>query len=258
MDMLGLLADLPGATLVAATAIVLFAGFVKGAVGFAMPMIIISGLGSILPAETALAALILPTLVTNGRQALRGGWQGAWAAVKRYRLFLAALLVFLVGSAQLVGVIPSRALFLVIGVPLVIFAVLQLAGWVLRLDPRHRRRDEMLIGGFAGFMGGMSGIWGPPTVMYLAATDAPKSEAMRVQGVIYGIGSVALLAAHLRSGVLNAQTLPLSLAAIVPALAGMALGYVLHDRMPQATFRRAMLVVLAIAGLNLVRRGLMA
>ena len=66
-------------TFVFALAIGLLAGFVKGAVGFAMPMILISGLGSILPAELALAALILPTLVTNGMQALRQGTGAARA-----------------------------------------------------------------------------------------------------------------------------------------------------------------------------------
>ncbi|MEC7764828.1 MAG: sulfite exporter TauE/SafE family protein [Pseudomonadota bacterium] len=256
--MLGLLSDLALPTLLAAAVIVLFAGFVKGAVGFAMPMIMVSGLGSILPPDIALAALIVPTLVTNIRQASRGGWPAAGQAVKDYRVFLIALLILLVCSAQLVGVISSKVLFLVIGVPLVVFAILQLVGWTLRLNPANRTRDEVLIGGFAGFLGGMSGIWGPPTVMYLTATDAPKAAAMRVQGVIYGIGSVALLLAHLRSGVLNAQTIPLSLAAMAPALIGMWMGYKLHDRMPQATFRRAMLFVLVVAGLNLIRRGLVA
>ncbi len=256
MDQLGILAELPAATLVGGAVIVLFAGFVKGAVGFAMPMIMISGLGSILPAETALAALILPTLATNVRQSLRGGWRGAVETGRRYRLFLAALLICLVLSAQLVTVIPTQALFLLIGGILVVFGALQLSGWVLRLNAANRVRDEIAVGGIAGALGGVSGIWGPPTVMYLTATDAPKSEAMRVQGVIYGIGSVALLLAHLRSGVLNAHTLPLSVAAILPAFVGMAVGYMLHDRMPQATFRRAMLFVLVLAGLNLVRRGL--
>lgn len=256
MDLFGVFSDMAATTLIAATLIILFAGFVKGAVGFAMPMIMISGLGSILPPETALAALIVPTLVTNIRQASRGGWAAAWQSVKDYRVFLIAMLILLVLSAQLVGVISSKALFLVIGVPLVAFAVLQLAGFALRLDPENRTRDEALMGGFAGFLGGMSGIWGPPTVMYLTATDAPKSAAMRVQGVIYGIGSIALLLAHLRSGVLNPSTLPLSIAAVGPALIGMWIGFKLHDRMPQATFRRAMLLVLVVAGLNLIRRGL--
>ena len=42
----------------AALAITLFAGFVKGAVGFAMPMIMISAFSSFLPPEVALAGLI--------------------------------------------------------------------------------------------------------------------------------------------------------------------------------------------------------
>ena len=38
------------------------AGFIKGVVGFAMPMVFIAGLSLIVPPELALAGLILPTL----------------------------------------------------------------------------------------------------------------------------------------------------------------------------------------------------
>ena len=51
--------------LVLAAVIAVFAGFVKGAVGFALPMVMISGLGSFLAPEIALAALILPAVTTN-------------------------------------------------------------------------------------------------------------------------------------------------------------------------------------------------
>ena len=40
-------------------------GLVKGLVGFAMPTVMISGLGSIVAPDIALAWLLLPTLVTN-------------------------------------------------------------------------------------------------------------------------------------------------------------------------------------------------
>ena len=43
----------------------LIAGLVKGVVGFALPMVMISILGSVVSPELALAGLILPTLVTN-------------------------------------------------------------------------------------------------------------------------------------------------------------------------------------------------
>ncbi len=252
-----LLADMPLSLMLASVAIVFFAGFVKGAVGFAMPMIMISGLSSILPAETALAVLILPTVVTNQFQAFRQGWRAALHVVIKMRIYLVMMLVFLVSSAQLVNIVPQWALLMLIGLPIVLFAITQLVGLRLHLAPETKTRDELVIGGVSGFIGGMSGVWGPPLIAYLIATDTEKTEAVRVQGVAFGLGGLALLAAHLRSGVLNEATLPLSAAALIPALAGMGVGVLLHDRMPQSTFRRAMLVVLFLAGLNLIRRALM-
>ncbi|MEJ2028585.1 MAG: sulfite exporter TauE/SafE family protein [Maritimibacter sp.] len=249
-----LLADMPLSLMLASVAIVFFAGFVKGAVGFAMPMIMISGLSSILPAETALAVLILPTVVTNQFQAFRQGWRAALHVVIKMRIYLVMMLVFLVSSAQLVNIVPQWVLLLLIGAPIVLFAITQLVGLRLHLTPETKTRDELVIGGVSGFIGGMSGVWGPPLIAYLIATDTEKTEAVRVQGVAFGLGGLALLAAHLRSGVLNEATLPLSAAALIPALAGMGVGVLLHDRMPQSTFRRAMLVVLFLAGLNLIRR----
>ncbi|KAF0675551.1 sulfite exporter TauE/SafE family protein [Profundibacterium mesophilum] len=238
-------------------AITLAAGFVKGAVGFAMPMLMISGLGSVLAPELALAAIILPTLVSNIWQALRGGLGAARAAFVDHWRYIVIVMLFIMGSAQLLTLLPAWLLYLILGVPVTGFAIAQLAGWSPRIPAHARRRAELGIGAFAGFMGGMSGVWGPPTVMYLTALDTPKAQQIRVQGVVYGMGSVMLLAAHLRSGVLNAQTLPLSAGLLVPALAGMALGMAFCDRLDQARFKRLTLVVLVVAGANLIRRGLM-
>ena len=92
---------------------------------------------------------------------------------------------------------------------------------------------------------------------YLTALGTEKKEQMRIQGVIYGLGAVVLFFAHLGSGVMRAETLPFSLLMILPALLGMWIGGKLQDRIDQATFRKATLFVLLIAGLNLVRRALM-
>jgi hypothetical protein len=236
--------------------IAVFAGFVKGAVGFALPMIMISGLGSLLPPEIALAALIVPTVFSNVWQALRDGVAAALASVRRFWLYTLITLVFIAFSAQLVRVLPDWLFFLGLGTLVTVFTLAQIAGWRLRLRPEHRRRAEVIIASVAGFIGGMSGVWGPPTVAYLTAIETPKGEQMRVQGVVYGAGAVVLALSHLKSGVLNAQTLPLSAAMLVPCLIGMGLGFLAHDRLDQERFRKATLLVLTVAGLNLIRRGL--
>ncbi len=239
--------------LILALLIAMVAGFVKGVVGFAMPLVLISGLTTFIAPELALAGLILPTLVTNGWQALRQGPQAALGSIRRFRVFLGAGLVTLIISAQLVRVIPDRTMLLVIGVPVVFFALLQLSGAKFHLA-RRSPAIEAAVGAFAGAIGGVSGIWGPPTVAYLTALGTQKHDQMRIQGVIYGLGAVALLGAHIGSGVLRAATVPFSISLIIPALVGMWLGSQVMDRIDQPAFRRATLFVLLLAGANLLRR----
>ncbi|MHA6346262.1 sulfite exporter TauE/SafE family protein [Roseivivax sp. CAU 1761] len=250
--------ELGGGVLVLCLIIAFTAGVVKGMVGFAMPMIMISGLGSLLAPELALAGLILPTLITNGVQALRQGPGAAWSSVRRFRVFLIVGGVMLLFSAQLVAVLPVGPMLALIGVPITAFAVAQLCGWKGDLPGGGGRATEIGVAGFAGFIGGLSGVWGPPTVAYLTMLGTEKRDQMRVQGVIYGLGAVALTGAHLGSGVLNAATLPFSALLIMPALAGMWVGGQVQDRIDQQAFRRATLAVLLVAGLNLVRRALLA
>mmetsp|Transcript_22657 Transcript_22657/g.37189 ORF Transcript_22657/g.37189 Transcript_22657/m.37189 type:complete len:256 (+) Transcript_22657:2694-3461(+) len=246
----------PGLWLIALSIAVL-GGFVKGVVGFAMPMVVISGLSSFIDPELALAGLILPTLVANGTQAFRQGIRPALVSARRFWVYLSVGGVVLICSAQLVRVLPIGVLLGFIGLAVTLFALVQLAGWSLRLA-RQRADVEAGIGAFAGFLGGLSGIWGPPTVMYLTALNTEKTEQMRVQGVIYGLGAVALVGAHIGSGVLRAETLPLSLALIAPALLGQWVGGKVLDRIDQTAFKRATLLVLLIAGLNLIRRAVLA
>lgn len=242
--------------LVYALLVSLFAGMIKGVVGFAMPTILISGLSTFLSPELALAGLILPTLITNGMQAFRQGFAAAWQSIVRFRAFMFVGAMVLLGSAQLVRVLPSSVMFMIIGMSVAGFALMQLSGWQPKL-PEKSWRLEAAIGAFAGFIGGLSGIWGPPTVAYLTAINTPKVEQMRVQGVTFGLGAFMLLLAHIQSGVATWETLPFSAVLVVPAVIGVLIGFQFQDRIDQKQFKHLTLIVLFVGGLNLIRRGLM-
>lgn len=239
-----------------AAAVTFFAGFVKGAIGFAMPMIMMSAFGSFLPAPVALALLILPTLVTNVQQATRQGFGAAWESARRYQWHIGMVVLFIFVSAPFAKVLPAWVMYLALGVPIVAFALWQLSGRPLTLPIHHRRRAEIVSGIIGGLYGGISGIWGPPLIVYLLSVGATKLDQIRVQGVVFLLGAVALTAAHLTSGLLNAQTLPLSALMVIPALAGMQLGFALQDRMDVTQFRRWTLILLVLTGANLIRRAL--
>lgn len=254
-----ILSIIPLHILFVAFVIAAVAGVIKGIVGFAMPMVLISGLSSFLPPDVALAGIILPTLVTNAMQVFRSGWRAVAQTIRRFSVFLSIGAVMLLLSAQLVAILPAQVFLLSIGGCVTLFALYQLSGRAP--EPGTKAQNPVLdaaIGAFAGFVGGISGIWGPPTVAYLTAIGTEKRMQMLAQGVIYGLGAFLLLFAHLGSGVLNAETAPLSAVLVLPAMLGMWLGGLISDRFDQTTFRKVTLLVLIFGGLNLVRRGLLA
>lgn len=245
------------AMLTLACAIGAIAGAVKGAVGFGLPIIMMSGLSTVMHPELALAGLIIPALVTNWWQALRSGFGKTLGTMRAFRPFLLTGLVFLVTAAQLVRILPLPALLLALGVPVSIYAAASLAG----RSPRMRRNPgpaaKAGAGAVAGFFGGLAGVWGPATVALLSAMDLGKTETMRIQGVIYGLGAAAMTLSHIGSGVLNASTVWFSAAMLPPTLLGMWLGLLLHDRINRRTFWTLMMIALLLAGLNLIRRAMM-
>lgn len=254
--MTGLLPVSDPMMIVAVFAIAMAAGIVKGVVGFGMPMILLSGLSGLISPEIALSALILPTLFTNGWQALRQGTAEALRSVRDYRRFLVTGGIVLVICAQAVPYVNKSILLTVLGIVIGGFAAMQLFG----IQPKIKRptpAGEVAVGVFAGFVGGISAVWGPPTVLYLTAMNTGKKDQIRIQGVIYGLGGLALTVAHIASGILNTKTAPFSALLLLPALAGMVIGFAIQDRIEQRVFKNLTLIVLIVAGLNLVRLGVL-
>lgn len=251
-------AGLPTHLFVAALAITLFAGFVKGAVGFAMPMILVSAFAIFMPQELVLAALILPTLVANISQAFRQGVGPAKETAFTYRRFLIATVICIAISAPFADLIPRTVYLLMLGVPITAFAGLQLMGKSLAIKLQHRNRAEWALGVIGGLYGGVSGIWGPPLLVFLLSTGAEKLPVIRAQGVVFLIGAISLLASHLVTGLANAQTLAFSAALCVPALIGLYAGYAVQDRLDQQRFRRWTQALLVLTGLNMVRQALLS
>jgi uncharacterized membrane protein YfcA len=251
------LPELDPAIWAAVIAITLTAGLVKGAIGFAMPLIMVSGLTTVLEPRLAVAGIILPIVVSNALQTFRTGWGPAIAAVRDFWRYILIVCIAIAVFAQIVPQLDPRVFYLVLGVPVVALSIMQLAGIRLHIREPNRWWAEWVIGLISGVLGGLAGTWGPTTVLYLLAIDTPKARQIVVQGVIYGLGAVTLLFAHIHSGILNRGTVPFSAFLLIPGVIGMWIGFRIQDRLDQTLFRRVTLVVLTVAGLNLIRKGLL-
>jgi uncharacterized protein len=255
MDML--IGGLPLWAFAAACGVTLMAGTVKGAIGFALPLIMIATLPSFMPPQLALAAVILPVLVTNLHQALRQGWVEAKATARRFWRLIAATALMIALSAPLAVILSEQVLVLLLGSAVLAFSLMQASGWRPEIPAHRRPLAEVVTGLVGGFYGGIAAVWGPPLIVYLLAARVEKREMVRVLSVVFTLGAVVLLVSHIATGVLNRSTAVLSGLLLIPAMTGMWIGYRIQERLDPELFRKLTLIMLSLGALNLLRRGLM-
>ena len=233
---------------------VLLGGLVKGLIGLGLPIVSVAVLSSVVDVRLALATIVIPIVLTNFWQAVQTG--RPFDTLSRFWPLIAVMLICIWLGAVLVARLPGDVLYGVIGVAVLIFTATSLAKPHWTLPSKHERWVGVAVGALGGVLGGMSTIWGPPLVMYFVAIRLPKETFIRVVGLVWFAASIPLLLGYIRNGILDAQTAQLSAAACLPGFAGMWLGTWLRERFDQETFRKLLLVVLFLIGLNLIRRAL--
>ena len=247
------IANMDISILIFATFAGLTAGLVKGVVGFGMPMILLSSLAIFMPIHTALAALILPTLLTNLQQAREQRLDSATPLMAKHKIFIVAMVILIFTSAVLTPRLPQQFLLGILGIFIVSFSIFQMSGYRFSLSAGDHR-TQFIFGSLAGVAGGLCGAFGPPTVAYLTAINTPKNEQMKLQALIYGTGATLMFFGHMTSGIFNLSTAPLSGFLIIPCVFGFWIGSQIRNTFDQNMFRKVTLVILIIVGANLIRR----
>ena len=239
-------------TLIIIFSIGLIAGIVKGIVGFALPMILISGLSILISIEQALASLILPTIFTNLIQSFTTSKSSFYKTIGNYKIFLFFSSFFLVISSQIYVILATELIMGFIGIILFVYTFSQILGYELKFTKNNFL--TVVIGSINGFLGGISGIWGPLTVSYLTSLKIEKNEQIKIQGIMYSFGSILLLIGHLYSGILNLYTVSLSLALVPLCIIGLFIGSIIRNKINHATFKTITLIMILIASINLIRK----
>ena len=232
--------------------IALLAGIVKGIVGFALPMILITGLSIFIPIEQALASLILPTIFTNFIQSFTVSKSSFYKTIIDYKIFLFFSSIFLIISSQIYTLFSTELIMGLIGIILFTYTNSQILGFELKF--KNNNFLTVIMGSLNGFLGGISGIWGPLTVSYLISLKIEKNEQIKVQGIMYSFGSILLLFGHLYSGIFNLYTFSLSLSLVPLSIVGLFIGSIIRNKINQTTFKTLTLIMILIASINLIRK----
>ncbi|TCR61475.1 sulfite exporter TauE/SafE family protein [Bosea sp. BK604] len=228
------------------------AGFVKGVIGLGLPTIAVGILGVVMAPAQAAALLVVPNLITNGWQIATG--PGLKAIALRLWPMLAGICVGTWAGAGLLQQEKGGSATFWLGIALVLYAAVGLKAAKLRVPDAAERWLGPIIGVTTGIATAATGVFVLPAVPYLQALGLDKDELVQALGLSFIVSTLALSFGLVGAGALDASVAQSSLLALIPALAGMAAGQLIRNRISAATFKLCFFAGLLALGCYLVAR----
>jgi uncharacterized protein len=232
----------------------LAAGFIKGVIGMGLPVVALACLGSTLGVREALTIMLIPGIATNTYQALAGPALPMLARRLWSFLALACIGIWL-GVGVMAGA-KSETMELALGVTLCTYCTVTY--FKAQMPPPGAREPWMspLMGGLGGVMFGMTGIFIVPGILYLQTLGLKRDVFVQALGLIFVTISLALGGSLTSRGLMTQDLILMSLTALIPTAAGLALGQRYRHHISEERFRRIFLVALFVIGLDMLRRTL--
>jgi uncharacterized membrane protein YfcA len=242
-------------SLVLAALGIVFAAFVKGVTGLGFPVIGIPIAAQFLDPQTAVIAIQLPAFAMNVVQAFQGDLSPTLA--RRFIPTMASLVPGALIGTALLAKVPGALITGMLGLVVTVYAALSL--WRLRLliKPAQERRVGVLVGFFGGIIGGATGIFSPPLVIYLTALQLPKATFVSAVSICFIAGQLPQFVGFIGFRLLTVPRLGMAALFGCLSVAGFLAGMRLQRSISQQLFAKGVLVILLVVGLNLLRAGIL-
>ncbi len=229
-------------------------GFVKGALGLGLPVVVLAFLAQVMPLRDAMAIFLLPGLVSNIWQATNGPWMRP--ILSRLWVFLVAAVVGIFIGVWLTAGSRSEIMVSVLGALLCAYSVYCLTAPRLPEPGRHERWLSPACGGVGGVLLGMSGLFLIPGITYVETLRMPRDQFVQALGITFVTVILGLAASMGVFGLLTIDLGLVSLIGLVPVFLGIWAGRRARRGISEAFYRKLFFVALFVIGAYMLVRTL--
>ena len=173
-------------------------GVVKGTLGVGLPLVVVPMLSLMIPAPQAMGLMVMPVLFSNLVQTFAS--QCVVVSLRRFSGLIVAQTMVTIFAVRLSTSLTLHQVNLMTAFAVISTVFLMLFGDALHISASSERWTGLLVGGFAGFVGGVSSMTGPFLITYLIALKLKREEFVGSISVISLVGSIPMYAAMLWVG----------------------------------------------------------
>jgi hypothetical protein len=247
----------------------ILAGLIKGVSGFALGLVAVGIMVAFHAPQVVVPALLLLYFFTNGVLVLEHRGAVTRSLFRTDPLLspvsLAAGLCGLPIGGFVLGQASPTLVTVVIGAMISLLAAhylfLEIRSTRGQADAGISSRGERPwaygVSFLSGVMEGFLGLGGPPFVLFMLARRYDTAAFVLSFNLFFFIMNPFRLALYLGMGLVNMETLKLAAFAFVFTFAGIGVGMLMRRRyLSENAFRKMVIVLLLLIGLNLLRKGL--
>jgi uncharacterized protein len=229
----------------------IIAGVAKGAIGMGMPPIAIGLMSFAVPLESAIAIMVVPTMVTNIWQAIYGG--GFRPLMRRFGSMAVTAMIGILAVGLLLSDLGSPGTTGWVGVLLVLYSVIALTPWRPHVPRRIEPWANPLIGLASGAVAGSTGVAAVPFLPYMQSLEMDRHELVQALGIMFVFITGMLAVSLALHGAYHLANSVAGVAAVAPTMVGVWIGQHARRRLSPETFRRVFIIGMLLVGLHLAR-----
>jgi len=227
-------------------------GFVKGAIGLGLPVVVLAALALVMPLREAMAVFVIPGIAANLWQATNGPFLPS--LLRRMWSFLLAAVVGIAVGVMIMAGTRSNGMAAVLGVLLVVYSAFSLAAPRLPEPGRREVWLSPLAGASGGVLFGATGLFIVPGLLYLETLRMPRDRFVQALGLTFITITAALGVSMTSYALISRELALLSALGLVPVFLGLWLGRRMRHRISEEGFRRLFFLALAVSGVYMVIR----
>lgn len=241
---------LPAYLVLTVAIVYLLGGIVKGLSGIGMGLICVPVISLLYNPGLAVLLISIPLVVTNFHQGIVSG--NVRKTLNHYSLLAIVMVSVMVATVYMAANIEPSIVTKAVGVSTIVFVILNLGLKTPTVSDRHDSIAQIVTGCAAGVVGGLTGLVVIPLVIYMMLREIRKNEFVAVSGFLLFLSGGALLMGSNLNETLTSDIVILSALAAVPALFGTLIGESLRVRVSEKTFKKIVLCLVFIIGVNTV------
>lgn len=227
-----------------------FAAMVHGAVGIGFPLIATPLLAMVTDVRTAILLLVLPTVVLNIANILKGGhWRRSIAV---YWPLAAYGAIGSMAGAQLLLIIPAENFRPLLAAAILLYLNAERVGVGFAWVRNYPHLAMALFGVCGGILGGTVNVMLPALVIFALEAKMEKTSMIQVFNFCFLFGKLTQGAVFLHAGYLTPEILKMSLPLAGLSVLVMFIGLSIRSRLNEDIYKRWLKRLLLVMALVLV------